>query len=143
MEGDSTTIFDVLPVAPDDGLDTLWVYIPTRSHSGTDLKARIHHWLRGRYVVTKVVVKQLIAPHRHRSTVRYLEELLKGSWQRDRPASPHKFMSNDMQALNLWMVTRQSWKEKRPLRRLSFIPFSGIGSKLLRASSISAQRSSD
>lgn len=30
---------------------------------------------------------------RHRFTTRYLEELLKGAWRQDQPASPHKILN--------------------------------------------------
>lgn len=47
------------------------------SPSGIDLKTRIYGWLRGR----------------HRVTARYLEEVLKGNWMENHPASPHKLLN--------------------------------------------------
>ena len=38
-------------------------------------------------------------PHRHRFTVRFLEELMRGYWHKDRPTSPHKLLNAYVQRL--------------------------------------------
>ena len=71
-------------------------YVPPpflTSMSGEILKTRMYEWLRGRYVVAIISGCTLPTCHRHRFTARYLEELMRGHWGANSPASPHKLLN--------------------------------------------------